>query len=337
MDFIAPTSPQYKANLHSHSVLSDGHMTPEALAEAYRENGYSILAITDHEAPYDHTALSRRDFLMLTGYEAYIRPSPVCAIDRFGPEIHLNLLAKDPHNTTFIGYDPNFCKYMPPEEAASRKKAGDLGPRRYDPVYIQRFIDAARANGYLVTYNHPVWSMEDQETILSYEGCFSLEMFNTGSMVINGMECNQALYDQFLRRGKKLWVHGADDNHNAKPLDDPFSDSFGAWAMILAEELSYDAVIRALEQGRFYASTGPTITCLTFDGARVHMEFTGAARAIMHMSPKYAVRVYNGDGSPVTCADFVIPENAPYVYFSVLAKDGTQAFTHAFTRADLGI
>ena len=63
-----PQAKQYRANLHSHSTLSDGRLTPEQLVEAYREAGYSILAITDHEAPYDHTALSTPDLLLLTGY-----------------------------------------------------------------------------------------------------------------------------------------------------------------------------------------------------------------------------------------------------------------------------
>ena len=31
---------------------------------------------------------------MLTGYEAYIRPSSNCQLDIYGPEIHLNLLAR---------------------------------------------------------------------------------------------------------------------------------------------------------------------------------------------------------------------------------------------------
>ena len=49
MDFISPGARQYKANLHCHSNLSDGRLTPEELVRAYREQGYSILAITDHE------------------------------------------------------------------------------------------------------------------------------------------------------------------------------------------------------------------------------------------------------------------------------------------------
>ena len=152
--YIAPGAKQYRANLHSHTNLSDGTLTPEQMVQAYQEKGYSVLAITDHEAPYDHTALSTDDFLMLTGYEAYIRPSPTCEFDLFKPEIHLNLLAKDPHNTAIIGWDPNFCKYMPLEVAEhQREHKGDLGPRKYSREYIQRFIDTARASGYLVTYN----------------------------------------------------------------------------------------------------------------------------------------------------------------------------------------
>lgn len=238
--YIAPGAKQYRANLHSHTNLSDGTLTPEQMVQAYKEKGYSILAITDHEAPYDHTALSTDDFLMLTGYEAYIRPSPTCEFDLFKPEIHLNLLAKDPHNTAIIGWDPNFCKYMPLEVAEhQREHKGDLGPRKYSREYIQRFIDTARASGYLVTYNHPCWSMEAEEDTLSYDGCFSLEVFNTGSEKISGYECNMALYDKFLRKGKFLYVHGADDNHNKAPFGDLMCDSFGSWTQILAEELTY--------------------------------------------------------------------------------------------------
>ena len=147
MQFISPGLPQFKANLHSHSNLSDGRLTPESMAEAYQARGYSVLAITDHEAPYDHSRLSTPDFLMLTGYEAYIRPSASCQLDPYGPEIHLNLLAKEPHNTTFVAYDPNFCKYMPHELADSRAQAGSIGPRRYDREYIRRFIREALQAG----------------------------------------------------------------------------------------------------------------------------------------------------------------------------------------------
>ncbi|MCD8224069.1 MAG: PHP domain-containing protein [Clostridiales bacterium] len=337
MYFIRPEDCQLKANLHSHSVLSDGKLTPEELVSAYKEREYSVLAITDHEAPYDHSVLSTSDFLLITGYEVYIRNSPTCAFDVFKPEIHLNLLAREPHNTTFIGYDPNYCKYMPHDVARTRKMGEVPGSRSYTKEYIQRFINIARENGYLISYNHPCWSMENPGDILEYEGFFSLEVFNTGSMMINGYENNMALYDQLLRRGRRIFCHGADDNHNKKPFDDLLCDSFGAWTMILADKPDYDVVITALEQGRFYASTGVRINAFETEGKHVHMEFSPAQRVIMHISPKRSVNVYQPDGKAFTSCDMEIPDEAPYVYFSVIASDGSRAEMRAFTRKELGI
>lgn len=337
MNYINSDTKQYKANLHCHSNLSDGVLSVDELIKAYKEKGYDILAITDHEAPYDHTAKSSENFMLLTGYEAYIRPSAICKMDPYGPEIHMNLLAKEPHNTAFIAYDPAFAKYIPEEEAAKREKLGDLGPRKYSREFIQAFIDNANAAGYLVTYNHPVWSMEAQEDVLSYDGFFSLEIFNTGSVMINGIENDLPLYDKMCRLGKFIGVHGADDNHNKVPLDDFLSDSFGAWTMIMADDFSYESVIKALVKKRFYATTGPTIKAMSFDGKKVHLEFTDAQRVMMHCTPKRTQNAYNSDGSVINSADFEIPDYAPYVHFSVVTADGKMACTRAFTREELGI
>jgi histidinol phosphatase-like PHP family hydrolase len=67
IDLISSNKKQYKANLHCHSVLSDGRRTPEELKSMYKAQGYNILAITDHERPMQHQALSEKDFIMLTG------------------------------------------------------------------------------------------------------------------------------------------------------------------------------------------------------------------------------------------------------------------------------
>lgn len=337
MNYITKDQRQYKANLHCHSTLSDGALEPAQLVAAYKEHGYQILAITDHEATYDHTAFSTSDFLMLTGYEAYIRPSANCVYDRFAPEVHMNLLAKDPHNTTLVAFDPPYCKYMPQETAKARIQAGDIGPRKYNTDYVCKFIQAARDAGYLVTYNHPCWSMEREEDILSYDGIFSLEIFNSSAMIENGCECNLALYDKFLRNGKFVYCHGADDNHNKKPFDDFMSDSFKSWTMIMAPELTYQAVSRALENGDFYASTGPRIEALVFEGKTVRLECSPAQKIYMHMSPKKSLCVYHSDGSQVMSADFEIPDDAAFVYFSVFAENGTSAHTRGFTRKELGI
>ena len=220
MELIPESRKQFKANLHCHSTLSDGKKTPEELKALYKGHGYSVLSITDHEVPYDHSDLNDPDFLLLTGYEGYIRPDPKAHYDIFAQEVHLNLFARDPHNETLICYHPNYVKYLKkfraPEEIV---RAGSEKEREYSVPYIQNYIDTAIANGYLVAYNHPYWSMEDTEQILSYRGLFSMEMVNGGSYVSNRLEYNAAIYDQLTRRGMRIAVHGGDDNHNSAPLD----------------------------------------------------------------------------------------------------------------------
>ena len=333
MKFVQKGAPQYKANLHSHSTRSDGKLSPEEMIRLYKEHGYSILAITDHEATYAYNEYTTPEFLMITGYEAYIRPASDCSFDPFGEEIHLNLIAKEPDNLTFIGRDLNFCKYMPHELALSRPNV-DIGPHRYNREFIQKFIDTANANGYLVSYNHPCWSMQPQAEVLAYNGCYSLELFNGGCTALNGAEYNVALYDALLRSGKYWYCHGADDNHNLDPLDSRLSDSFGAWTMILAEELTYPAVINALENGRFYASTGPQILALEIQDGKVRLECSEAVRITMHCSMKRCQTVAAPFGQTVTQAEFEIPTWTPHVYFSVHAQDGTEAYTHAFRNTE---
>ncbi len=61
----------YKANLHTHTTASDGKLTPEERVTAYREMGYSILAITDHGSVTDVAELSTEGFLVIPGMEGH--------------------------------------------------------------------------------------------------------------------------------------------------------------------------------------------------------------------------------------------------------------------------
>lgn len=331
MEFVTKNSKQYKANLHSHSTLSDGKLKPEELVKLYKDNGYSILAITDHEYPCSHNDLTTDDFLLVTGYEAYIRPSKLCIYDKFKPEIHINLIAKDKDNVGFIAYDPLYCKYMPLAEQKKVPHLGHMFSRRFTTRYIQKFIDVANKNGYLVSLNHPCWSMQPYKDCLKLKNFWSMEIFNTGSMRVSDYAENMPLYDAFLREGNFIYCHGADDNHNVMPVGDLMCDSFGAWTNVIAKSLSYEDVIDALSKGKFYASTGPTINELTIDKRKVHIETSSAKRITMHITPKASRVVYDPEGGVVTEADFKIPKDVSYVYFSVTDEDGYhKAYTHYF-------
>jgi len=47
----------FKGNLHMHTTESDGEFTPQQAVDAYHEQGYDFLAITDHDTVTDVDAL----------------------------------------------------------------------------------------------------------------------------------------------------------------------------------------------------------------------------------------------------------------------------------------
>ncbi|MBR5134263.1 MAG: PHP domain-containing protein [Clostridia bacterium] len=337
MYLIAPHQQQFKANLHCHSTYSDGKLTPEELKAAYQAHGYQILAITDHESPKNHNRLSDDDFLMLTGYEAYIRPDPNCAYDVFSPEIHLNLFAKNADNESIVCYNRACCKYIAPEAQDRLTKVGTSRTREYSVEYINEFIRTARENGYLVAYNHPVWSMESEERIAAYDGIFSMEMINGNSDTINGLEYNGALYDKLLRGGKRWFVHGADYNHNVHPFDDPRNDSFIGATIVLADTLSYDTVIEAMERGDMYATSGPRFHEVSFDGTAVHVSCSEVESVYCHIGSKAPAHVHAEHGTAITEATLPVHPNARYIRISITDKDGRRADTRAFFRDELGL
>ena len=334
---ISPNKKQYKANLHCHSILSDGKKTPEELKEMYKAHGYSVLAITDHERPFEHQKLSDEDFIMLTGYECYIRPDPDANYDIYNKEIHLNLFARDPKNVGFVCYNEHYAKYLRRDGALDGVvKVGSERAREYSVEYINDYIRTAKENGYIVGYNHPYWSMEDEATILSYEGLFSFEICNYGSYVMNNIDYCGALYDKMLSRGKHIFCHAADDNHNSRPEGHPNFDSFGAFTMIMPEEFSYDGVFNAMEKGEMYASMGPTFKEVSVEGNKVHIECSDVSHIFMYMGSKLPRFLHAMPGEKLNSADFVIDEKAKYIRISIRDEKGCWADTRGFFTEELG-
>lgn len=63
-----------KGNTHTHSTKSDGQITPEALAEAYKAHGYDFLSLTDHNMLLVHDYIP--DVIMITGTEHDLEYNP---------------------------------------------------------------------------------------------------------------------------------------------------------------------------------------------------------------------------------------------------------------------
>ncbi len=338
MRYLLPEKGQfYKANLHCHSTLSDGNLTPEELKKAYKEHGYSILAITDHEYMVDHTDMSEEGFLMLNGYEMYVKDMMEPELSRFYHTTHLNFIAKTPDVNKHIMVDPRFMRYAARYHAVEDlPRVGDLCTRTYTVSCINRIIKQANENGYLVFYNHPVWSREDLTDVMQYQGLMGMEIYNHGVYATEGYASDDAqTYDTLLRMGQRLKVFANDDNHNKYPFGDPLCDSFGGFNMIKAEKLDYETVIAAIENGDFYASTGPTIEKLYMEGNKIHVECSPAREVFLRTEPRNKAKnriphIGTRAGEVITHAEFeVLPEDG-YVRLEIMDHAGKKAYTRAY-------
>ena len=91
----------YKANMHCHTVLSDGCASPEDIKREYKSRGYSIVAFTDHEHLIDNSYLNDDEFLALTSAELGVKEFPEQSThkNRDMRSPHMNIYAKEPSNT----------------------------------------------------------------------------------------------------------------------------------------------------------------------------------------------------------------------------------------------
>ena len=318
----------YKANLHCHSNLSDGTLSPEELKDLYKGAGYSILAITDHESIRCHSYLDDEDFLTVTAMEIAIKERLVStSVDRHMKVCHLNVYAKEQENDYNVCYSAEYDKYSKKERvAAILEKSGADYKRVYGADGINDIIDTANKNGFLVCYNHPAWSLENYTHYSKYDGLWAVEVFNTECVREGIFEYNQQVLDDLLRMEKKVFPIAADDNHNASGT----ADSFGGFIMVNADELKYKNVMDSLEAGDFYASTGPLIDEVLVEGDSVTVKCSNAKFIGMSTSGRRCECLHAEGGSYVTEATFKYNPDDIYFRIDVVDEHGNRANTRAF-------
>ena len=326
----------YKANLHSHSTLSDGKWTIEEMKEKYKAQGYSIIAYTDHHVFLTHNDLADEDFLPLNGYEIDIPEDKPWS--RYIKTCHFCLIALDRDRTVQNIYHDSV--YID-KNADKVDLAKDRAPitRRYDPEFISALMRDAREDRFFVTYNHPVWSLESTEECFRYHGMHAMEIVNYSSYVTGHEDRNSNLYDAMLHRGEDIYCIATDDNHDVYPIGHPKCDSFGGFTMIKAEKLEYGAVTQALLDGHFYASEGPEILELYYDSEdnRVHIKTTEAVRVLMTTGNRHNnAKTAEHKGETITETSFTLDrQDTDYVRFVVRDREGKEAYTHAYRVSDI--
>lgn len=281
MKHLLPQVPRYyKTGLHCHTNISDGTPTPEEMKEIYKQRGYQVLSITDHNIIVDHSAMNEEDFLLLTGVEYNINDGADWAQKRFWMKTyHLNFIAKRPDNL----WQPYIPKHPKEESRQYLDKAEDGGfPWVYDLDNINAMIAEGNRRGFLVMYNHPAWSLQDYNDYAGLKGLWALEICNSDSSR-GGFDDyhNSRVYADLLNQGNALFPVASDDAHSAGPAG-------GGWIMVGAEKLEYGAVIEAMEKGDFYASTGPEIHELSIDNGKLHIRCSDAQRITVESGTRFA-------------------------------------------------
>ena len=321
----------YKASLHTHSTVSDGKLTPQEVKELYKTQGYSILALTDHHVIAAHPELNDEDFLALTAIEIGMETEDYAPPQSFfGKAYHFNLIAKEPDHL----WQPYPPKKVTEENRAYVEKAHwDQQPRVYGLEIAQGFISRANEEGFLVTYNHPVWSNQYYPDYASLKGLWALEIRNTHNCMMGINENNALVYRDLLHAGNRLFVVAADDTHRTHTIG-------GSFTMIGAKELTYAAVIEAMEKGDLYASCGPLIHSLVVDGKTLRITCDAAAEVCLETQTRHAQRVTG----KVTEAEFDLSvwleksagDPNAHIRLTVTAADGSYAATRAYFIDEMG-
>ena len=221
----------FKGNTHAHTLMSDGDSPPAEVARWYKSHGYNFLVLSDHNVftdPGKLVDLTDSTFLLIPGEEltTSFKRRPV----------HVNGL-NIPHVV---------------EPLTDSTLAGT----------IQKNVDAVREVDGVPHINHPnfQWAF-GKEVLEKIERDKLLEIFNGHPLVHNegggSMPGMEEIWDHLLTRGKRIYGIAVDDAHH-------FKEEFAAarsnpgrgWIAVKAESLETKALMRSLEAGLFYASTG---------------------------------------------------------------------------------
>ena len=281
-----------KGNIHSHSTVSDGLLTPEELAQAYAARGYDFLSMTDHNVLVPHGELPPERLLFLTGLE---------------------------HD---IEYSPDHCIHVVGLSPAGKERT-DYLCKRYasEEISDQRLIDMMRADGQFVSLAHPVWSRMEPEEILALEGFHAIEVFNNGTEHLCHGGNAEVCWDLLLRHGKRVFAVAVDDVH--VPVD-----LFGGWVWVKAAERSAEAILEALHRGAFYASTGPVIHDFGVENGRAYLSCSGCRSIHFVTYPPRGESFFAQPGAVLTEASHALTGRETYVRAVCVDAAGYAAWTN---------
>lgn len=246
----------YKADLHTHTVFSDGQVMPVLRVQEAWLDGLDIMAVTEH---VEH------------------RPTESIFVDYLGKYVDEkyegainNRISTKGVTEEGVMVDLNYCVRLSQKEAEKygiliipgaeiTRNGTTVGHFNalfttdnnliYDPDPVQA-IRNAKAQGALVQHNHPGWRKEnlnftEAEKTAYKEGLVDgVEVMNSGEFY-PGIIDRVRKYDQFIAANS--------DVHSTTAIGYSLYGSLRPMTLVFAKEKTLEAVRKALEAGRTLA------------------------------------------------------------------------------------
>ncbi len=246
----------YKADLHIHTVYSDGDVSAKGrVTEAYYD-GLDIIAITDHMEyrPYEIQMLKATQ-----GYHKDGLPKPKNHHLTHKPASEEGILAdlnvsyeeaKKPGERLGMVVIPGVELTRHPDKVGHFnflfiEDANTI----YDPDPEQA-IRNAKKQGALVMHNHPGWRRKTVDMNEFHQRLYDEKLID-GVELVNGGSFGPKLIHRCLEH--KLFMAGATDAHSVTPHVYRDRGSFRTCTFVLAKDLSLKSVRDALEKRRTLA------------------------------------------------------------------------------------
>jgi hypothetical protein len=165
-------------------------------------------------------------------------------------------------------------------EPVTAGSALEIMQRSVDAVLAQR---AQTGQPMLVHLNHPnyIWGVTAEE-LMQVRGEKFFEVYNGHSLVRNAGDAThlstEEIWDVVLTRRLAelhlgvMYGIGSDDAHHYHETLLGRDNPFRGWIMVRATHLTPESIIRAMEAGDFYASSGVTLTDVTRAGQTLAVE-----------------------------------------------------------------
>lgn len=244
MQFEAFAAPGqfYRGNLHTHSSLSDGKLSPEEVCKRYRERGYDFICLSDHFMPHynypiaDTRSFRTHNFTTILGAECHAPAT------EHGEKWHILAVGLP------IDFAPN--------------GEGETGPQ-----IAQRCLDA----GAFVAIPHPEWYALTKADAASIPGAHALEVYNHTSQVLNARGGGSYYLDDLLNSGRRINALACDDAHFGTGEDNN-RDAFGGWVMVKAETNEPEPLVEALKRGHYYSTQGPRFINMSIENGHIVVE-----------------------------------------------------------------